>query len=406
MKHLRRTRVAFCLIAALATSPLAFAQQAQAPLKIGVLTDMTGPYSAIGGVGLVKAVEMAVTNYGGKVLDRPIEVLSANYQSSVDVAATQALRWYDQDGVSMIIESTDSAAAGAVEKIAAQKHKIFIIDGSASTALTDQGCNPYSFQWTYDTYALANGTARTLVKNGGKTWYFITADYAFGKSLQNAATHVIEGMGAKVIGSSKHPLNGTDFSAILLKAQASHSDIIGLADAGKDTQNVIRQAAQFGITKHQTVAPLLLFDSDVTSIGLRAAQGLYFTTAFYWDESPQARAFSNAYFSITHQMPDMVQAGGYSATTAYLQAVAKSKTTEADVVASAIHNTPINDFFAHNGKVRADGLMLHDMYLAKVKTPKESKNKWDIEKIVATIPGADAFPPLAEEKQCKLLAHQ
>jgi branched-chain amino acid transport system substrate-binding protein len=379
---------------AVACAP-AMAQISDDVVKIGVIVDMSGVYSGIGGVGAVRAVEMAVKDFGGKVQGKPVQVISVDYQNKVDIAASKARQWYDVDKVDLIIESTDSAAAIAMQKVAAEKRKPIIIAGSASTALTNNECSAYGIHWVYDTYALATGTGRAVTEEGGSSWYFITADYAFGNALESDTTNVVKSMGGKVMGTSKHPLNASDFASFLLQAQSSGAKVVGLANAGKDTQNTIKQANEFGITKKQTVATLLVFDSDIKALGLPTAQGLVYTTAFYWDLDPETRSFSNRFYAIHKGMPTMVHAGMYSATMHYLKALDAAKTDEADAVLSRMRQTPVKDFFARNGTIRKDGRMVHDMYLAQVKTPAESKGEWDIAKIKRTIPGEQAFKPLS-----------
>jgi branched-chain amino acid transport system substrate-binding protein len=393
---------AFAVVALAATG--AFAASNDKPLKIGVIVDMSGIYSGIGGPGGVAAVRMAVQDFGGKVLGRPIEVLSADYQNKVDVTVTRAREWYDRDDVAMVIESTDSASALALQNVATEKHKVTIFAGSATTELTGKQCSPYGVHYVYDTYSLANGTARAVVTEGGKRWYFITADYAFGHSLQAQATRVIDSMGGQVVGSINHPLAASDFGSFLMQAQASKAQVIGLADAGRDTQNAIRQAAEFGMmTGKPIVAPLLIFDSDLKGIGLKTAQGLQFTTAFYWDYNDQTRAFAKAFNAQTGKMPTMVQAGMYSAVMHYLQAVQAAGTDDSDKVMAKMKSTPVNDFFARDGRVLANGLMVHDMYLAEAKKPSESKGEWDLLKIRAVIPKEKAFQTL-EQSGCPLVA--
>ncbi|BCG04168.1 ABC transporter permease (plasmid) [Paraburkholderia sp. PGU19] len=385
-----------CLMASL-TGLVTIALAENAPFRIGVIVDMSGVYSGIGGTGGVTAVKMAVQDYGGKVLNRPIEVLSTDYQSKVDVAATKVRSWYDRDDVQAVIESTDSASALALQKLGAEKRKITIFAGSATTELTGRQCSPYGVHYVYDTYALANGTARALVRAGYKRWFFVTADYAFGNSLQDQATRVVKTMGGEVVGSVKHPLSASDFASYLLQAQASKAQVVGLADAGRDAQNAVKQAAEFGLSRsNQVVAPLLIFDGDLKGMGLSTAQGLQFTTAFYWDRDDSTRAFAKKFYAATGKMPTMVQAGMYSATMHYLAAVQASGTADSDTVMQKMRATPINDFFARDGRIEANGLMVHDMYLAEAKKPSESKGEWDLLKIRAVIPKEEAFEPIAE----------
>lgn len=390
------------LSAATILSPLAHADSMAEPVKIGVIVDMSGVYAGIGGPGGVAAVNLAVKDFGGKVIGRPIQILTADYQNKVDVAATRVREWYDRDNVSMVIESTDSASALALQKLGAERKKITIFAGSATTEITGRQCSPYGVHYVYDTYALANGTARAIVAEGGKSWYFITADYAFGHSLEAQATKVVRSMGGAVAGRVSHPLSASDFASFLMQAQASKAQVIGLADAGRDTQNAIRQAGEFGVaSSKQIVAPLLIFDSDLKGIGLKAAQGLQFTTAFYWDYDDETRAFGRKYYAVASKMPTMVQAGMYSAVTQYLKAVEAAQSTDSDKVMAKLRATPIHDFFARDGRILANGLMAHDMYLAEAKKPSESKGEWDLLKIRSIIPKDKAFEPL-EQTGCPL----
>lgn len=392
MKHILST--ALVAVATAAALP-ALAQISDDVVKIGVIVDQTGVYSAIGGPGVIRAVEMAVKDFGGKVNGKPIELVSADYQNKVDIAQSKAREWIDRDKVDMIIESTDSAAAIALQKLGASKKRVMIFAGSASTALTNKECSPYGVHYVYDTYALATGTGRAIMEQGGDTWFFITADYAFGNSLEKNTTDVIKEMGGKVLGTVKHPLGASDFSSFMLQAQASKAKVVGLANAGRDAQNSVRAAAEFGLSKNQKLATLLLMDTDVKGMGLQVAQGLLFTTGYYWDRTDETRAWSKRFYAIHNAMPTMIQAGAYSATMHYLQAVQAAGTDNADAVVKKMKDTPINDFFAKGGKIRADGRMVHDMYLAEVKKPLESKGEWDIISIKQTIPGAKAYQPLS-----------
>ncbi|SAL03119.1 branched-chain amino acid ABC transporter periplasmic branched-chain amino acid-binding protein [Caballeronia arationis] len=392
-----------CSVASVTNVSHAADATAAGPLRIGVIVDMSGVYSGIGGAGGVTAVKMAAQDFGGKVLGRPVEVLSADYQNKVDVTATKVRTWYDQDNVQAVIESTDSASALALQKLGVDKRKITIFAGSATTELTGKQCSPYGVHYVYDTYSLANGTARALAKAGYKRWFFITADYAFGNSLQSQATRVVKEMGGDVVGSVKHPLSASDFASYLLQAQSSKAQVVALANAGRDTQNAIKQAAEFGLSRNGLiVAPLLIFDTDLKGMGLNTAQGLQFTTAFYWDQDDQTRAFAKKFYSATNKMPTMVQAGMYSATIHYLNAVQASGTTDSDKVMEKMRATPIRDFFTKDGRIEANGLMVHDMYLAEAKKPSESKGEWDLLKIRSVIPKAEAFESLAESN-CPLL---
>lgn len=391
----KRTAIAALTLSALFAGP-AHAQAVQ-QVKIGAMVDMSGIYSAHGGPGMVTAVNMAVEDFGGKVLGQPIEVLSANYQNKVDIAAARAREWYDRDGVTMIVESTDSAASLALQRIGVEKKKITIFSGSATSALTNAECSPYGVHYVYDTYALSHGTGLAVTKAGGDTWFFITADYAFGHALEKDTAEVVVQNNGKVLGNVRAPLNSPDFSSYLLQAQASKAKVIGLANAGTDTQNSVRQASEFGITQSgQKLATLLVFLHDIKGMGLKVAQGLQFTNGFYWDFDDETRAFANRFYARHKGMPSMVQAGAYSATMHYLKAVAAAGTTDADAVSAKMKEMPINDFFAKHGKIRADGRMVHDMYLAEAKKPSESKSDWDLLKINAVIPGDQAFRPLSE----------
>ena len=383
-------------VSALAAQPAA-AQVSDDAVKIGVLVDMTGVYSANGGPGVITAVNMAVKDFGGKVLGKPIQVVSADYQNKVDITSTKAREWYDVDKVDMIIESTDSSSAIALQKLGLEKKKLTIFAGSASSALTNKECSPYGIHYVYDTYALATGTGRAVVQEGGDSWYFITADYAFGHSLERDTVNVVKQMGGKVLGSVRHPLSAQDFSSFLLQAQASKAKVIGFANAGRDTQNAVRQAAEFGITQGgQTLATLLIFDTDLKGMGLNVAQGLQFTTGFYWDYNKETRDWSQRFYAQQKAMPTMIQAGAYSAVMHYLNAIKAAGTDATETVIKKMKETPINDFFAKNGKIREDGRMVHDMYLAEAKKPSESKGEWDLLKIKRTIPGDQAFQPLAD----------
>lgn len=402
-KELRICAAGITAAASILASGAALAQVSGDTVKIGVIVDKTGVYSSNGGPGAVRAVEMAVKDFGGTVNGKKIEVLSTDYQNKVDIALSKAREWIDVDQVDMIIESTDSAAALAMQKLGAEKKRVMIFAGSASTALTNKECSPYGIHYVYDTYALATGTGRAVVQDGGSSWYFITADYAFGASLEKDTTRVIQEMNGKVLGTIKHPLSASDFSSFLLQAQASKAKVIGLANAGKDTQNAVRQAAEFGIgSGGQKLATLLVFDTDIKGLGLKAAQGLLFTTGFYWDYNEETRKWSRRFYEVHKAMPTMIQAGTYSATMHYLKAVQAAGTDNADAVMKVMKQTEINDFFTKGGRIREDGRMIHDMYLAEVKKPQESKEEWDIMKIKSVIPRDNAFQPLAESS-CPLV---
>ena len=373
-------------------------------VKIGVLTDMSGLYSDAGGAGAVVAAKMAIEDAGGKVLGKPIELISSDHQNKADIAANKAREWYDTQKVDMIAELLNSAVALAVQEVGKQKKRITMNSGAAASRLTGADCSPYGVHWTYDTYALSNGTGKAMVKRGGDTWYFLTADYAFGKNLEKDTTAVVKANGGKVLGSVLHPLSSADFSGYLLQAKASKAKVIGLANAGADMINSVKQANEFGITKGgQQLAGLLVFDTDIDSIGLPIAQGMYLTTGFYWDMNDDSRKWAKR-FGERHKgkMPTMVQAGVYSQVSHYLKAIAAAGTDDPDTVMKKMRDMPINDFFAKNGKLREDGRMVHDMYLAQVKKPSESKGRWDNLKIVQTIPGDQAFRSL-KDSECALV---
>jgi len=365
-------------------------------VKIGVMNDMSGVYADIGGPGSLVAAQMAAQEFGGKVLGKPIEIVSADHQNKPDIGATKAREWYDTEGVDMIVDVPTSSVAIAVGKVAGEKKRVFIDTGGASTRLTNEDCNAYTVHYAYDTYALANGTGKAIVQQGGKTWFFITADYAFGKSLEDDTAAVVKANGGTVLGHVLHPLNASDFSSYMLQAQASKAQIIGLANAGGDTINSVKAANEFGLTKNQTLAGLLMFISDIHSLGLKTAQGMMLTDAWYWDTNEETRKFGRRFFEKTKRMPSFDQAGVYSAVTTYLKAIQAVGTDDADKVMVELKKTKINDVFAKNGYIRQDGRMVHDMYLMQVKKPEESKYPWDYYKLKATIPAEQAFQPLSK----------
>ncbi len=375
-------------------------------VKLGVLTDMTGYYSDLSGPSSVLATRMAVADFGGKVLGKPIEVVFADHQNKADVASNTARRWFDEEKVDAVVDLVSSSTALAVMPVAAQKRRITLLSGPGTTAITGDKCTPYSIHYTYNNWALANGTGREVVKHGGDTWFFVTADYAFGKSLEEDTSAVVRAAGGKVLGSARHPSPGTtDFSSFLLQAQSSGAKIIGLANAGGDTTNSIKQAKEFGVTPAQKLAGLLMFVHDVHTLGLASTRGMFFTTAFYWDRNEETRAWAKRFQehpdNKKHVMPDMIVAGIYSAVTHYLEAVRAAGTDDADAVAAKMRALPVNDFFARNGRIGPDGLHRHDMYLLQVKAPEESKYPWDYARIVKTIPAAEAFPTV-EQQRCSL----
>ena len=365
------------------------------PLRIGVLTDMNGPYGDAAGEGSVAAARLAVADFGPTVLGRTIEIVSADHQNLPDIGSAIARRWFDRDGVEMITDLTNSAVALAVQAVAREKGRVDLVTSTATTALTNKECAPYGAHWTFDAYALSAGTARALVAEGGKSWFFLTTDYTFGANLEATATQQILAAGGTVLGHTKAPLNTADFSAQLLAADASGADVIGLANSGADTANSVKQAFEFGLgTKHK-LAAFLPFITDIRAMGLPVAQGLTLTTAFYWDRTPESRAWSQRFYDIRHAMPTMIQAGTYSAVLHYLRAVAAAGTSGPAPVMAAMRATPVNDAVFHDGHLRPDGQMVHDMYLVRVKTPQASKGPWDVYDIIRTIPGDEAFAPLS-----------
>jgi len=369
---------------------------AQTPLKIGVIAGFSGVYGDLTS-GQVEAAQMAADEMGGKVLGRPIEILQADHQNKADVGVTIVRKWYDTDGVSMVTGIDTSSVGLAVRKIAQEKGKIDLNVGSATADLTGPACSETGASWIYDTYALAQVTGSALVKAGNDSWYFITADYAFGHALERDVTAVVTKAGGKVVGGIKHPISSQDFSSYLLQAQASKAKIIGLANAGADTINTIKQAAEFGITKAgQKLAGLLIFSTDVQALGLNAAQGLVLTESFYWDLNDQTREWTAKFRKRKDKVPNMTTAGVYSATLHYLKAVQAAGTDEPKAVMAKMREMPVNDVMTKNGKLREDGRLMRDMYLFQVKTPAESKSKDDIYKLLATVPAEQAFRPLKD----------
>jgi len=390
------------LIAALATTlPVepGFAQSkiSDGVVKIGVLTDMSGQFSHEGGKGAVTAVQMAVEDFGGKVLGAPIEVVVADHLNKPDVASATAREWFDTQKVDMITELINSAIALGVTNIAKEKNRVAIVNGAGSSRLTGDACTPNSIHYAYDTYALANGTGKALLDQGLDTWFFLTADYAFGAALEGDATAVLKARNGKVLGSVKYPLETSDHSSFLLRAQDSKAKVVAIAGSGTSFVNAIKSSREFGISSGgQTVAGLLVWITDVHSLGLENAQGLVLTTAFYWDRNDATRAWAKRFFAKMQRMPNMGDAGDYSSTMHYLNAIKAAGTDDAATVMAKMKELPINDFFATNGRIRADGRMVHDMYVYEVKKPAESKFPWDYYKLRATIPADSAFRPLAE----------
>jgi branched-chain amino acid transport system substrate-binding protein len=386
----------------LAAASLAAAHAAQAEMsgnvvKIGVLSDQSSLYADLAGPGSIVAAQMAVEDFGGKVNDTAIEIVSADHQNKADVGSNVARQWLDVDGVDVIVDVPNSGVALAVNEIVREKNKVFLVSGAASSALTGDKCSPNTVHWTYDTWALANGTGKAIVTTGGDSWYFITADYAFGHALEKDTTAVVEANGGKVLGSVRHPLNNADFSSFLLQAQSSGAKIIGLANAGGDTTNAIKQAAEFGVVAGgQNLAGLLVFLTDVHGLGLQTAQGLIFTESFYWDSNDATRAFAKRFAERDKGIhPTMIHAGVYASVTHYLKALAAlGSDSDGKAIVEKMKEIPTEDPLFGKGTIRADGRKIHDMYLFEVKKPEESKGPWDYYKLRATIPAAEAFRPL------------
>ena len=393
----------FMLASALTLSVGAAHAQSKPPLKIGGILDMSSLYADITGPGSETAAKMAVEDFGGEVLGRKIEVLAADHLNKADLAANIARDMLDNQGVEMIYDVAASATALAAGEIAKARNKIIIFNGPGSVRLSNEACGPYTVHYVFDTFAQANVTGLAAVKSGLDSWFFLTADYAFGQDLEKDTTAVVVKSGGKVLGSVRHPLNTSDFSSFLLQAQASKAKVIGLANAGGDTINAIKQAAEFGLTKGgQKLSPLLAFVSDIDSVGLETAQGLLVAEAFYWDLNDETRAFTKRFMERTKRVPTSAQAGVYSSVTHYLKAVKAAGTTDPDAVMKVMRATPINDMFAKGGRIREDGRMVHDMYLFEVKKPSESKAKSDDYKLLATVPGNEAFQSL-ELSRCPLV---
>jgi branched-chain amino acid transport system substrate-binding protein len=380
----------------LVTTSFAGAQVSDGVVKIGVLTDMTGLYSDLSGRGSVAAAQMAVEDFGGKVLGKRIEVVAADHQNKPDVGASIARRWFDLERVDAIADIPTSSVAFAVQEIARQKNRALLISSSGSSDLTGKACSPFSVHWTYDTYALSHAVGNALLKRGADTWFFLTADYAFGLALEKDARAVVEAGGGKVLGSVRHPQDTSDFSSFLLQAQRSKAKIVALANAGGDTVNSIKQAQEFGITPKQQIVGLLTYISDVHSLGLQNAQGLLLASAFYWDMNEETRAWAKRFIARVNKVPTMANAGVYGAVLHYLKAIEAAKTDQATVVVSTMKKIPVNDFFTKNGSVREDGRVMRNLYLFQVKTPGESKYKYDYYKLLDTIPAEKAFRPLSE----------
>jgi len=366
-------------------------------IKIGFITDLSGVYADLDGPGGVEAIKLAIADAGGKIGNMKIELLVADHQNKPEIAANRVREWYDQQGVTVVIGGTNSSTALAMAKIATEKKRVFISAGSGTTRLTNEECNPYTIQYTYDTVSVARVAGTAIVKQGGKSWYFLTTDLAFGHSLEADAAETVKTNGGTVVGATRHPLGATDFSSFLLLAKASKAQVLGVAAGGGDLVNIIKGANEFGVTKSMKIATPLMFLTDIHALGLQQAQGLYYTDGWYWDQNDESRKWAKRYFEKMKKMPTMFHAGDYSAATQYLNAV-KAVGSDADKVMTYLKQTKINDFFAKNGVVRPDGRMVHDMHLMQVKTPAESKYPWDYAKLIQTVPGDQVFMSKAESK--------
>ena len=381
----------------LAIALAAGAAQAEDKVKIGFITDMSSLYADVEGKYGATAIQMAIDDFGGKVNGMPIELVTADHQNKADIAASKAREWIDTENLTLLFGGTNSGTALAMAKVAQEKKRIFMVNGAGTSALTNEQCSPYTVHYAYDTVALAKGTGGAVVANGGKNWFFLTADYAFGAALEADTAKVVKEKGGTMVGSVKHPLNASDFSSFLLQAQNSKAQILGLANAGGDTINAIKAAKEFGITKTMKMAGLLVFITDVHSLGLKNTEGLLLTTSWDWNLNNETRAFGKKFFDKTKRMPTDLQAADYSATTTYLKAVQAAKSTDADKVMAELKKMPINDFYA-KGNIRADGRFVHDMYLMQVKSPAESTQPWDYYKVVSKLPGEEVFTTKAESK--------
>ena len=395
-------------VAGVAASALSFiapvVQAASSKVVIGDIDDMSGPYADVIGPGGVEAAKMAIDDFGGTVLGNKIEFMVTDHQNKPDIGLQKFREWADRDGLTMVLGGSNTGVSIALSNIAREKKTPFFAIGAAGASLTGKDCTPYTVHYAYDTTALGNGTATTMMKQGGNSWFFLTADYAFGTQLQDAAAKVVEANGGKVVGAVRVPLSTSDFSSFLLQAQNSGAQVLGLANAGNDFTNSLKSADEFGITKTMKPAALLAFISDIHSLGLKAAQGLYLTTGWYWDLNDKTRAFAKRYFEKTKREPTMNQAAYYSATLTYLNAVKAANSTDSDKVMAELHKATIDDMFASGGKIRADGLMEHEMYIMQVKRPEESKYPWDYYRLVQIMSGEEAFGKLADTA-CPLVAH-
>ena len=390
------------LIAAACTFNAAAAMAQGTPLKIGFITDMSGLYADLDGPAGAEMVKMAIADFGGQVLGRNIELVSVDHQNKADIAASKAREWIDQQGVSMILGGTNSGTALASSRVAAEKKRVYINVGAGSARLTNEECTPYTIHYAYDTVALAKVAGKAIIDRGDKDWFFLTADYAFGQSLEKDSSDVVKANGGRVMGSVRHPLNASDFSSFLLQAQSSKAQVLGLANAGGDFVNSMKAAKEFGVDKKMKLAGLLVFINDIHTLGLKNTEGLLTTDSWYWDQNEETRKFAARFFEKFKRMPSSLQAADYSATLTYLKAVKAANSDDADKVLAALKKAKINDVYAKNGFIREDGRMIHDMFLMQVKKPAEATKPWDYYKLLTTVPGNQAFTNLADSK-CALL---
>lgn len=404
MKTFQKTAAAILVSSLFATA--AQAEVSDNEIRIGYLADMSGTYRDLSGPGGLEALKMAIEDFGGTVDGKKIVTFNADDLNKPDVGANTVRQWVDERNVDMVTGLVASSVVLAASKVVEQADKLALISGAAASSLTNESCSPNHIHWTYDTYALANGTANAILKDGGKRWYILTADYAFGHSMENDIKKVVESEGGEVVGTARHPFPSSDFSSYILQAQGSGADVIALANAGADTVNSLKTASEFGVTQSgQKLAGMVVFLNDIHAMGLDVTQGLMLTTGWYWDMNEDTRAWAKRYQERVGRMPGMVHAGIYSATTHYLNAVKATGSDDTKTVRAHMAKTPVNDMFATNGKIREDGRMVHDMYLVQVKTPAESKGEWDLYKMVRTIPADEAYRPLADS-QCKKLVSQ
>jgi branched-chain amino acid transport system substrate-binding protein len=387
------TLLALAALAQTATLP-AYAQDV---VRIGFITDMSSTFADADGKNGAVAVQMAIDDFGGKVLGKPVELLSMDHQNKADIASSKAREWFDTNGLTMLIGGANSGAGLAMAKVAAEKKRVYMVNGAGASTLTNEQCTPYTVHYAYDTIAQAKGIASAIVGQGGKSWFFLTADYAFGTAMEGDATRMIKEKGGTVVGSVRHPLNASDFSSFLLQAQASKAQVLGIANAGADFINTLKSAKEFGIGKSMKLAGMLVFPTDIKTLGLKNTEGLLLVTSWYWDLNDETRAFANRFYAKTQRMPTEIQAADYSSAMTYLKAVKATKTVDADTVMKYLKSTPQKDFFA-SGVIRPDGRYVHDMYLMQVKSPAESKREWDYYKLVATLPGEQVFLPKSESK--------